>query len=101
MAHENSGGVELEGAVGIPYELEQYDALTSVVGALQAAYSSLSVEAIVGHNEIAPGRKQDPGAFFDWCGLLQMRLAAGESDAQLYLDGNLDDNSDDRKESDT
>ena len=63
-------GIELEGAVNAPYTLAQYDTLTEVLSALIAQYDSLSVDAIVGHNEIAPGRKQDPGPFFDWCGLL-------------------------------
>jgi len=63
-------GVELEGVVAGPYTLAQYDALADVLSALFARYEQLSADAIVGHNEIAPGRKQDPGAFFDWRGVL-------------------------------
>jgi len=72
-------GVELEGAVAELYTLAQYDALADVLVALFARYPQLSIDAIVGHNEIAPGRKQDPGAFFDWRGVLmemQQRTAA-------------------------
>ena len=44
----------------------QYVALTEVCAALCAHYPSLSPSAIVGHQEIAPGRKQDPGPYFHW-----------------------------------
>jgi len=63
-------GIELEGSVHTPFTLEQYDVLTDVCVALLHRYPSLSVDGVVGHNEIAPGRKQDPGPYFDWCGLL-------------------------------
>ena len=46
------------------------DALTEVCAALCARYPSLSPSAIVGHQEISPGRKQDPGPYFDWPRLL-------------------------------
>lgn len=63
-------GIEMEGAINAPYTLAQYDALADVAAALLDRYAQLSVDAIVGHNEIAPERKQDPGAYFDWRGLL-------------------------------
>lgn len=63
-------GIELEGSVHTPFTLEQYDSLADVSMALLRRYPSLSVEGFVGHNEIAPGRKQDPGPYFDWCGFL-------------------------------
>lgn len=63
-------GIEVEGAVNVAYTLAQNDAIAEVVAALLARYPGLSAGAIVGHNEIAPGRKQDPGTFFDWRGLL-------------------------------
>ncbi|XOV84336.1 MAG: 1,6-anhydro-N-acetylmuramyl-L-alanine amidase AmpD [bacterium] len=62
-------GIELEGSVSGPFSLAQYDALAGVLTALFVKYPALSVDAVVGHNEIAPGRKEDPGAFFDWKGL--------------------------------
>jgi AmpD protein len=78
-----SVGVELEGADTLPYEAAQYEALAQVVAALCAAYPRLSPDRLVGHSDIAPGRKTDPGPAFDWprargliaaaCGLPQRR----------------------------
>ena len=61
-----SVGVELEGADTVPYEGVQYHALGQLIGALCATYSSLSPQRVVGHSDIAPGRKTDPGPAFDW-----------------------------------
>jgi AmpD protein len=59
-------GVELEGTDETPYTDAQYAALAGVVAALCAAYPNLSADRLVGHSDIAPGRKSDPGAAFDW-----------------------------------
>jgi N-acetyl-anhydromuramoyl-L-alanine amidase len=72
-----SVGVELEGTDDTPYTEVQYQRLAALAAALLASYASLSAEAIVGHSDIAPGRKTDPGASFDWPrwrALLQQRL---------------------------
>jgi AmpD protein len=61
-----SVGIELEGADSVPYEDVQYRVLATVVDALCAAYPSLSPQRLVGHSDIAPGRKTDPGPAFDW-----------------------------------
>jgi AmpD protein len=61
-----SVGVELEGTDTLPYEPIQYEVLAQVVGALCAAYPTLSRDRVVGHSDIAPGRKTDPGPAFDW-----------------------------------
>lgn len=59
-------GVELEGTDELPYDTEQYAALAGVTRALISAYPALAADRIVGHSEIAPGRKTDPGPAFDW-----------------------------------
>lgn len=59
-------GIELEGTDELPYEPPQYQQLAALVRELCRAYPSLSVERVVGHSDIAPGRKTDPGASFDW-----------------------------------
>lgn len=59
-------GIELEGADEVPYASEQYDCLTDLIIALQNKYPAITMDRIVGHSTIAPGRKTDPGEAFDW-----------------------------------
>jgi AmpD protein len=66
VCNDFSIGIELEGTDDSAYEDIQYEHLNAVIDALLAAYPTLSREHITGHEHIAPGRKTDPGAFFDW-----------------------------------
>lgn len=59
-------GIELEGADEEPYADAQYASLTAVTEALLSHYPQLSADRIVGHSDISPGRKTDPGPAFDW-----------------------------------
>jgi AmpD protein len=59
-------GIELEGTDELPYTDRQYQQLQGVTGALLAYFPGLATERIVGHCDIAPGRKTDPGPAFDW-----------------------------------
>ncbi len=64
--NDYSIGIELEGTENIAYEEIQYQQLVTLINALLTHYPSLSHQRIVGHSDIAPGRKTDPGASFDW-----------------------------------
>ena len=68
--NDYSIGIELEGLEGDVFELRQYEVLADLMLALARRYP---VEAVAGHQHIAPGRKGDPGAGFDWTGL-RLRL---------------------------
>ena len=59
-------GIELEGTESIPYTEAQYIQLAEVIDSLLKAYPNLSKQQITGHSDIAPGRKNDPGASFGW-----------------------------------
>ena len=63
-------GVELEGIDSAGFAAPQYASLVRLLQALFVRYPSLSIGRVVGHAEIAPGRKTDPGPFFDWAKLL-------------------------------
>ena len=56
-------GVELEGTDEGPFEEIQYDRLGALVACLRA---SLPLRDLAAHSDVAPGRKTDPGAGFDW-----------------------------------
>jgi len=64
--NDYSIGIELEGTDELPYEPAQYRQLAALTAALCRAYPGLGPERIVGHSDIAPGRKTDPGPSFDW-----------------------------------
>lgn len=56
-------GIELEGSDDVPFEDAQYTALARLARSLKAAFP---IQDIVGHSDISPGRKTDPGPRFDW-----------------------------------
>ena len=59
-------GIELEGTDEVPYTDAQYTALTALLEALRRVWPVLAPPRIVGHSDVAPGRKTDPGPSFDW-----------------------------------
>ncbi|MBL8388419.1 MAG: 1,6-anhydro-N-acetylmuramyl-L-alanine amidase AmpD [Hydrogenophaga sp.] len=72
--NDDSIGIELEGLEGDSFAAPQYDALVHLCQALQ---QRCPIRHIAGHEHVAPGRKQDPGAGFDW-----PRLAHALGDAR-------------------
>ena len=56
-------GIELEGCDQLPFEDAQYLTLNGLLAELRRHYP---IESVVGHSDIAPGRKTDPGPCFDW-----------------------------------
>ncbi len=63
-------GVELEGLEDHPFDPPQYETLQKLIMALKQQWP---IATVVGHEHVAPGRKNDPGKAFDWKGL-QHRL---------------------------
>ncbi|MBV9575261.1 MAG: 1,6-anhydro-N-acetylmuramyl-L-alanine amidase AmpD [Gammaproteobacteria bacterium] len=59
-------GIELEGTDDVPYEQSQYHQLSNVIQLLKKSFPAITHDRIVGHADIAPGRKTDPGPSFDW-----------------------------------
>jgi AmpD protein len=56
-------GVELEGCDEQPFESAQYERLLELIESLRTRYP---LDAVIGHADIAPGRKTDPGPCFEW-----------------------------------
>lgn len=65
-------GIELEGADTVPYAAVQYERLGRLAQALRRRYPIVDV---VGHSDIAPHRKTDPGPAFDWARLRALLAA--------------------------
>jgi AmpD protein len=59
-------GIELEGTDERAYTPAQYDSLVALTKSVMACYPAITKARIVGHSDIAPGRKTDPGRAFDW-----------------------------------
>ena len=61
--NDYSIGIELEGSDELPFSEAQYASLRPLLSTLKRTYQ---IAEIVGHSDIAPGRKTDPGPYFDW-----------------------------------
>lgn len=61
--NDYSVGIELEGSDELPFADAQYDGVITLANALRERYP---IQDFVGHSDIAPGRKTDPGPQFDW-----------------------------------
>ena len=65
-------GIEVEGCDEEHYAMTQYRALAHLIRAVRNQYPAIQHDAIVGHSDIAPTRKTDPGLAFDWLQLKQL-----------------------------
>ncbi len=59
-------GIELEGADTIPYTVIQYRVLAGITDCLMERWPAICRSRVVGHRDVAPGRKTDPGESFSW-----------------------------------
>lgn len=66
--NDYSVGIELEGLEGQAFDARQYPVLSRLLQALARRYP---LREVVGHEHVAPGRKADPGAGFDWLGMVR------------------------------
>lgn len=71
-----SVGIELEGTDDRPYTQFQYRRLATLIRLLRHGVPSLATAPVVGHSDIAPGRKTDPGPAFEWARLRQLMSPA-------------------------
>ena len=65
-------GIELEGTDTVPYERAQYERLAAIVRASMERWPGIRPDRIVGHCDVAPGRKTDPGPAFEWAELRRL-----------------------------
>jgi AmpD protein len=70
-------GIELEGTDSDAYEEVQYRRLAELARVLMQSWPEITLDRIVGHSDIAPGRKTDPGPGFDWARLRALLQGAG------------------------
>ncbi len=68
--NDYSIGIELEGCDDEPYAGAQYQRLGGLLHELMRRYPAITRQRIVGHCDVAPGRKTDPGPAFDWARLM-------------------------------
>lgn len=74
--NDYSIGIELEGSDYQPFTEQQYMALASAIAAIYKAYPKTR-RHLTGHSDIAPGRKTDPGDYFEWAKLRELLSQQG------------------------
>ena len=73
--NDYSVGIEIEGSDFVAFSSAQYDSVARLIAALAGRYP---ITAIAGHEHVAPGRKSDPGPFFDWSKMQALATLAAE-----------------------
>lgn len=69
QCNDFSIGIELEGSEEAPFTEAQYLSLIALCSCLIRVYPGIQPERVVGHEHVSPGRKRDPGPYFDWARL--------------------------------
>ena len=59
-------GIELEGTETDYFEDDQYKSLIKLTKSICKYFPLITLDRIIGHDEVSPNRKTDPGPFFDW-----------------------------------
>ena len=78
--NDYSIGIELEGSDFVSFTSAQYEQLADVISAIYKAYPKTR-RHLTGHSDIAPGRKTDPGDYFEWASLRQLVADVTKNDA--------------------
>jgi N-acetyl-anhydromuramoyl-L-alanine amidase len=78
-------GIELEGSDFEAFAEAQYDSLILITNLLLEVYPCLILDRIVGHSDIAAGRKTDPGPFFNWAKVKSALKQAGNRRAKVNI----------------
>ena len=81
--NDYSIGIELEGSDFVSFTSAQYEKLAEVIAAIYKAYPKTR-RHLTGHSDIAPGRKTDPGDYFEWARLRQLVTDAMKNDAPSH-----------------
>lgn len=72
QCNDYSIGIELEGCDNLAYSEQQYRSLSLLIAQIQQRYPAITANRIVGHSDVAPTRKTDPGPAFNWSYLHQL-----------------------------
>ncbi|WP_420229526.1 1,6-anhydro-N-acetylmuramyl-L-alanine amidase AmpD [Psychrobacter sp. ER1] len=81
--NDYSIGIELEGSDFVSFTSAQYEQLAKVIAAIYKAYPKTR-RHLTGHSDIAPGRKTDPGEYFEWARLRQLVADATKNDVPSH-----------------
>ncbi|MFP3455291.1 1,6-anhydro-N-acetylmuramyl-L-alanine amidase AmpD [Psychrobacter sp. SIMBA_152] len=81
--NDYSIGIELEGSDFVSFTYAQYEKLAEVIAAIYKAYPKTR-RHLTGHSDIAPGRKTDPGEYFEWARLRQLVAKAAKNDTPSH-----------------
>jgi N-acetylmuramoyl-L-alanine amidase len=82
--NSRSIGIELDNTGAHPFPEPQMQALETLLNGILARWD-IPPEGVIGHSDMAPGRKIDPGPHFDWGRLARQSLAATTPAAQIDL----------------